>query len=95
MSAQFPPTLVEHIVLHPHPHRSFQWEDIPAFVKQQAEMRFYDGSAANDAYKIYGVNPIQGALAVIRPDGYVGILARLDNTASLDDYLRRCIRPAA
>ncbi|KAJ5115878.1 hypothetical protein N7456_000226 [Penicillium angulare] len=95
ISAQFPPTLIEHIVLHPCLHQSFQWEDIPTFVKQEAEMRFYDGSALDNAYKVYGVNPTQGALAVIRPDGYVGILARLDNTASLDDYLKRCIRPAA
>jgi len=58
-------------------------------------MSFYNGSALDDAYQIYGVDSTQGALAVIRPDGYVGIVLRLDNTAMLDEYLRRCIRPVA
>ncbi|KAJ5620588.1 hypothetical protein N7510_004572 [Penicillium lagena] len=92
LAAQFPPTIIEQIVLHPRLHRSFQWDDIPACVKQQAEMRFYDGLALDDAYRIYGVDPARGALAVIRPDGYVGVVARLDNVAKLDEYLKRCIR---
>lgn len=90
-TAQFPATLIEQIVLHPRLHRSFEWDDIPACVKQQAEMRFYDGSALEDAYGIYGVDPAQGALAVIRPDGYVGVVAHLDAQMAYE-YLRRCIR---
>lgn len=36
-------------------------------------MRFHGGSALNDAYAVYGVDPARGALAVIRLDGYVGV----------------------
>ncbi|KAJ5649395.1 Phenol hydroxylase C-terminal dimerization [Penicillium longicatenatum] len=91
--SQFPASVIEQIVLHPALHRSFEWDDIPACVKQDAEMRFYDGSALEDAYSIYGVDPAKGALAVIRPDGYVGIVVRLDETVRVEDYLKGCIRP--
>ncbi|KAI2669723.1 hypothetical protein CBS147355_9717 [Penicillium roqueforti] len=91
--ARFPPTLVGQIILHPHINEAFEWEDIPDCVKEQAEMSYYDGSNPEDAYKIYGVDPAQGALVVIRPDGYVGIVAGLDGAAKVEEYLRRCIRP--
>ncbi|KAJ5613424.1 hypothetical protein N7510_006618 [Penicillium lagena] len=39
--------------------------------------------------KVYGVDPAQGALAVIRTDGYIGIVARLDNAVKLDEYLKQ------
>jgi hypothetical protein len=55
-------------------------------------MRFHDGSALDDAYAIYGVDPARGALAVIRPDGYVGVVAHLDDVAQVEEYLKRCIR---
>jgi hypothetical protein len=91
--SRFPASVIEQIVLHPALHRSFEWDDIPACVKQDAEMRFYDGSALEDAYSIYGVDPARGALAVIRPDGYVGIVVRLDESVRVEDYLKGCIRP--
>ena len=52
--------------------------------KRQAEMRFYDGSALDDAYSIYGVDPAQGALVVVRPDGYVGVVACLGDVQKVD-----------
>jgi hypothetical protein len=55
-------------------------------------MRFYDGSALGDAYSIYGVDPAHGALAVIRPDGYVGVVAQLDDVKQVEEYLQACIR---
>lgn len=90
--SQFPASVIEQIVLHPSLHRSFEWDDIPACVKQDAEMRFYDGSALDDAYSIYGVDPMKGALAVIRPDGYVGVVVRLHEVVRVEDYLKSCIR---
>lgn len=89
---KFPASTIEQIVLHPRLHRSFEWGDIPACVKQTSEMRFYDGSALGDAYSIYGVDPAHGALAVIRPDGYVGVVAQLDDVRQVEDYLQACIR---
>ncbi|BAE60182.1 unnamed protein product [Aspergillus oryzae RIB40] len=42
-------------------------------------MRFHSGYETDDIYAVYGVDPAQGALAVIRPDGYVGTIAALDD----------------
>ncbi|KAJ6105113.1 hypothetical protein N7523_010187 [Penicillium sp. IBT 18751x] len=91
LTMQFPASLIEHIVLYPQLHRSFEWDDIPSCVKQQAEMSFYDGSALDNSYEIYGVDPAQGALAVIRPDGYIGIIAGLSEVGEVDGYLKQCI----
>lgn len=54
-------------------------------------MSFYSGYELDDAYRIYGVDPTQGALAVIRPDGYVGLLAHLTDICRVDNYLSRII----
>lgn len=90
--SKFPASTIEQIVLHPRLDRSFEWDDIPASVKQTSEMRFYEGSTLVDAYSIYGVDPAHGALAVIRPDGYVGVVAQLDDVKRVEEYLLTCIR---
>lgn len=95
LEAQFPKSIIEQIVLHPQLHRSFEWNDVPTCVKRQAEMRFYDGSALDDAYGIYGVDPARGALVVVRPDGYVGVVSCLGDVQKVDRYLRQCIRTVA
>lgn len=92
LMGKFPASVIELIVLHPKLHRQFGWDDVPTWIKQRAEMRFHDGSALDDAYAIYGVDSAWGALAVIRPDGYVGVVARLDDVARVEEYLKRCIR---
>lgn len=67
------------------------WNDIPHEVKQCSEMSFYSGYEMDDVYDIYGVDPSKGALAVVRPDGYVGVLAELGDVKRIDDYLGRMI----
>jgi hypothetical protein len=37
-----------------------QWNDIPSSVKQHSEMSFYDGYTLDDAYKVFGVDPMVG-----------------------------------
>ena len=37
-------------------------------------------------YKKYGIGEHAGAIVVVRPDGHVGTIAPLDNTAALDAY---------
>ncbi|PYH98473.1 hypothetical protein BO71DRAFT_416286 [Aspergillus ellipticus CBS 707.79] len=88
----FPRGVIEQIVVHPQLGRNFEWEDIPACVKEQAEMRFYHGHDPDNAYQTYGVNPQQGAVIAVRPDGYVGVIARLSDVGWVEEYLRRCIR---
>lgn len=54
-------------------------------------MRFYNGYELEDAYSIYGVDPSYGALAIIRPDGYVGTIAQLDDVGKVRKYLESCV----
>ncbi|KAF3026227.1 hypothetical protein E8E15_009355 [Penicillium rubens] len=89
---RFPPSIIEQVVIHPKQPRFFEWNDIPSSVKQHSEMSFYDGYTLDDAYKVFGVDPARGALAVVRPDGYVGVIAALGNVSRIEKYLERCLR---
>ncbi|KAJ9243874.1 hypothetical protein DTO169E5_2216 [Paecilomyces variotii] len=88
---QFPRSLVELIAVHPNLSKPFEWDDIPTCVKKHAEMRFYNGYELEDAYSIYGVDPSYGALVIIRPDGYVGTIAQLDDVGKVRKYLESCV----
>ncbi|KAJ6151209.1 hypothetical protein N7470_007803 [Penicillium chermesinum] len=88
---QFPP-VIEQIVVHPKLEKDFMWHDIPHEVKQHSEMSFYSGYELDDVYGIFGVNPTEGALAAVRPDGYVGVTAALHDVSRVQEYLERLIR---
>lgn len=68
------------------------WHDIPHEVKEHSEMSFYSGYDLDDVYGIFGVNAAEGALAVVRPDGYVGVTAALNDVGRVQAYLERLIR---
>jgi hypothetical protein len=89
---QFPPSLIEQIIVHPRLSGEITWENIPASVKEQAEMSFYSGYDLEDAYRIYGVDPARGAMVVVRPDGYVGVVAALGDFAAVERFLQRIIK---
>lgn len=57
-------------------------------------MTFYNGYELEDVYGIYGVDPVRGALVVLRPDGYVGLVVALSDTGRVDEYLSRVIARA-
>ncbi len=40
----------------------------------------------------YGLGK-DGGIVVIRPDGYIGVIARLDETAAVRDYMNRLVIP--
>jgi hypothetical protein len=88
----FPSSILEMIVLHPGLGRSFEWKEIPEAIRQHAEMSFYNGTEPEDAYDTYGVPVESGLVAVVRPDGYIGMVAPLNEIASVDRYLGGCIR---
>ena len=89
--------------------RKISWKDLPYEIKQYAEMRFHSawpGEAptskfqtrnhmykAEDAYGIYGVSRNEGAACIVRPDGYVAILASLDNVEDIKKYFQRWLQP--
>jgi len=90
--SRFPSGIIELVVIHPLPSYSFDWADIPVEIKELAEMRFYNGTELDDAFMTYGVNPKKGAVAVVRPDGYIGIVSDLGNSSNVEVYLRKCLR---
>ncbi|KAH1335533.1 hypothetical protein KXX35_006063 [Aspergillus fumigatus] len=86
---RFPPNVIEQVVIHPRLGKTFMWQDVPNELKKHSEMRFYSGYALDDVYKIYGVDETRGALAVVRPDGYVGMVAGLADLERVQEYLER------
>jgi len=93
--SQFPVGIIELVVVHPLEPNTFSWKDIPEVVKTEAEMRFYNGTELHDAYKTYGISPETGAIAVVRPDGYIGTISELKDTAKIQAYLEGCLRKVA
>jgi phenol 2-monooxygenase len=89
---KFPAGIIELVVLHALESNTFVWTDIPEIVKIYSEMRFYNGTQLEDAYKIFGVNPKKGAITVVRPDGYIGTIAELKHVERIGEYLKRCLR---
>ncbi|CZT08059.1 probable phenol monooxygenase [Rhynchosporium agropyri] len=89
----YPPSLIELVVLHALPSNTFVWRDIPAAVKDEAEMRFYNATELEDAYAVYGVDRKKGAMLVVRPDGYVGCVVDLKTGLGVvEQYLRGVLR---
>ncbi|KAL2065311.1 hypothetical protein VTL71DRAFT_2980 [Oculimacula yallundae] len=90
----FPASLIELVVLHPLPSNTFVWKDVPAAIKEEAEMSFNNATELEDAYAVYGVDRKKGALVVVRPDGYVGLVAGggREELRRVERYLRGCLR---
>jgi hypothetical protein len=89
---RFPPSVLEQVIIHPRLPRDFTWNDIPRQVKEYSEMMFYSGYEMEDVYGIYGVDPTEGALAVVRPDGYIGIIATLNGVERVENYMKALVR---
>ncbi|KAJ5358167.1 hypothetical protein N7541_005325 [Penicillium brevicompactum] len=89
---RFPKSVVEQVVVHPRLSRDFMWGDIPRAVKEHSEMSFYNGYELDDVYGTYGVDPEKGAVAIVRPDGYIGVIASLADVNRVERYMERLIR---
>jgi phenol 2-monooxygenase len=87
---KFPAGATDLVILHPLRKR-FEWTDIPPGVKTFAEMRTYELAKKEDAYEIFGVSKDKGLIAVIRPDGYVGMLAPLSGSEMVQAYFSGCL----
>lgn len=84
--------MIEQVVIHPRLEGDFMWNDIPSEVKKYSEMSFYSGHELDDVYKTYGVDTAKGAVAVVRPDGYVGIVVAFEDTERVEKFLESLIR---
>ena len=89
--SRYPQGVIDLIVIHPLPQR-FEWTDVPRFVKRVAEMRTYGIARKEDAYEVYGVSKEQGAVSVVRPDGYVGTISELASFQTFVEYFKRNLR---
>jgi phenol 2-monooxygenase len=87
---KFPAGVIELIVIHPLAKR-FEWSDLPPRIKEVAEMRTYGLAKTEDAYKVYGVSKESGMIAVVRPDGYIGMLSSIVGVGSVEEYFRSCL----
>ena len=38
------------------------------------------------AYQAYEVDPLRGALVIVRPDGYIGMISPLDDVSEVNEY---------
>jgi phenol 2-monooxygenase len=87
---KFPAGAINLVILHPLKER-FEWTDVPPGVKTFAEMRTYGLAKKEDAYEIFDVSKDEGLIAVIRPDGYVSMLAPLLGSKLVEDYFHGCL----
>ncbi|KAG5291801.1 FAD binding domain-containing protein [Histoplasma ohiense] len=92
LTNKFPPSILELVAIHPELKSDFLWDEVPSELKKHAEMRFYNGSALQDVYATFGVPADKGVIAVVRPDGYIGVLAALDDVQRIELYLGSCLR---
>ena len=81
---------VELVAVHPIKNSELEWNDLPQCLKRNAEMRFY-GLGIDDAYRIYGASEHEGAIAVVRPDGYIGTITPLHKPEEVRMYLEDCL----
>ena len=44
------------------------------------------GRVGGGGYEKYGIDKQKGAIVVVRPDGYVGVVAPFENLADVDAY---------
>lgn len=68
----------------------FEFLQVPTLLRPHWSKVFIDdtditGSFGGKGYSYYGIGP-EGALVVVRPDGYVGAIAPLDHVEELDAY---------
>lgn len=89
--------------------RDISWEALPRAIKKHAEMSFHSAwdaetpvgkehirkgvYKAEDAYAIFGVSKEQGAICVVRPDGYVGAVVSLEDVRRAERYLTMWLQP--
>jgi phenol 2-monooxygenase (NADPH) len=55
-------------------------------------MRFYNSTELENAYGVYGVDPEKSAVAVVRPERYIGMITALQNIVRVILYLKGCLR---
>ena len=85
--AQDPNTIIDLFLIHTSPHLKIPIEKLPApFPEWQATIYEDVGSKAHDDL---GIDADLGALVVVRPDGYVGLVTELQRVERVKGYFAR------
>ncbi|PWW79662.1 hypothetical protein C7212DRAFT_291582, partial [Tuber magnatum] len=82
----FPPSMVEVLIFFPGGRENLEWVDFPPSVREESEWLVF-GDEFRELYAAWGVDEEVGALAVVRPDGYVGAVAALSEVAVVESWL--------
>lgn len=87
--ARFPQGAVETVIVFPGERGNLEWTDFPACVRAQGEWTVL-GDHYGCVYGTFSVDVAKGAVAVVRPDGYVGVVAGLQEGGDgvVDGWLR-------
>lgn len=83
---------LETVVVFPGTRGALEWTDFPVCVREMSEWLVL-GDHSGETYKTWGVDEAKGALVVVRPDGYVGVVAALEEASEgVVGYLRGVLR---
>lgn len=87
--ANDPATIIDLFLVHTSPHLETAIEDLPTpFPEWQATI--YE-DVDHQAHSDLGIDVNIGAMVVVRPDGYVGLVTRLDGVEKVRDYFERVL----
>ncbi|CAZ82045.1 unnamed protein product [Tuber melanosporum] len=86
----FPPSIVEVPIFFPGERGSLEWTDFPPSVREKSEWLVF-GDEFGEVYAAWGVDEEVGALAVVRPDGYVGAVAALSEVVVVENWLGKVL----
>ena len=50
------------------------------------------GRVGGHGYETYGLDPTSGAIVIVRPDGYIGVITALDEVDTIDQYFGSFMR---
>ncbi|CAF2157121.1 unnamed protein product [Rotaria magnacalcarata] len=91
--------VIDFITVSSNPHAEYEKESLPSFLWQNKWKLFcdevaIDGSGGN-AYRRYKIDKTNGAIAVIRPDGYVAQVTHVSalGVKEIDDYFANILVP--
>ena len=77
-------------LVHTMSHFGVSISDLPQPFPQYPDSIFED--VEGKCHRIVGVSPQLGAICCVRPDGYLGMVSNLDDSAGLKEYLKSALR---
>ncbi|CAK7218984.1 hypothetical protein SCUCBS95973_003667 [Sporothrix curviconia] len=98
-------SVIQAVLVFQSKRQSVEQEQIPpVFTPTTGKWRIknLDKSFADDesynsghghAYELYGINPEQGCMVLVRPDHYVSMVTALENTSKIRDFFQNILLP--